>query len=210
MWINWDACAGAMRRLKISRCNWIVKHTEGMCGVGKWLLIWKDSDTDACPLCSDLEDARHVWQCPDNWAQNIRTKGLETLSTWLDKAQTDPGIKSIITTRLNQWFSHQPLAPITNLSHLIQEALHLQDDISWDNFFKGRVITDWEAIQVAYYSWCNSSKSGRRWTIALIQKLWDIAWDLWEHRISIIHDEANAMILHNMAEVDEKIQTQFL
>ena len=27
MRINWDACAGAMRHLKISRRNWIVKHT---------------------------------------------------------------------------------------------------------------------------------------------------------------------------------------
>jgi hypothetical protein len=57
MQINWDACEMAMRRLKISRRHWIVKHSEGMCGVGKWLLIWKDRDTDACPLCSAPEDA---------------------------------------------------------------------------------------------------------------------------------------------------------
>jgi hypothetical protein len=209
MRINWDACAGAMRRLKISRRNWIVKHTEGMCGVGKWLMIWKDSDSDACPLCSGPEDARHVWQCPDNRAQVIRNKGIATISTWMDTAQTDPGIKTAISSRLHDWLSLQPITPIPHLQPTILEALHLQDDIGWENFFEGCVAMEWEAIQDEYYSWCKSTKSGRRWTIALIQKLWDIAWDLWEHRIGIVHDTANAELLHNMAEVDNNIRTQF-
>jgi hypothetical protein len=66
MQINWEACETAMRSRKISGQNWIVKHTEGMCGAGKWLLIWKGKDMDACLLCLALEDARHIWKCPDH------------------------------------------------------------------------------------------------------------------------------------------------
>jgi hypothetical protein len=30
---------------------------------------------------------------------------------------------------------------------------------------------------------------GKRWAIALIQKLWDTAWDLWEQRNGILHEQ---------------------
>jgi hypothetical protein len=64
----------------------------------------------------------------------------------------------------------------------LQDALQAQDVIGWDNFFDGRLSIAWERIQESHYKWCQSRNSGRRWTIALIQKLWDVAWDLWEHR----------------------------
>lgn len=55
--VNWEACESAMQRLKISRRHWVAKHMEGMCGVGKWLLIWKERETDAWPRCGAIEDA---------------------------------------------------------------------------------------------------------------------------------------------------------
>ena len=210
MRINWDACEGAMRRLKIPRRNWIVKHTEGMCGVGKWLLIWKDKDTDACPLCSAPEDARHVWKCPDHRAQAVRTKGLHDLSTWMETAQTDPEIQSAIITNLTQCLNGQPPTPITETSQGVHAAIDIQNDIGWENFFEGCIAKEWEYTQIVYYEWCRSKKSGRRWTTALIQKLWDIAWDLWEYRNGIVHSSENAEILHNMAETNGAIRTQYL
>jgi hypothetical protein len=36
-----------------------------------------------------------------------------------------------------------------------------------------------------------STKSGRRWATALIQKMWDTAWDLWEHRNEALHQKEN-------------------
>jgi len=30
-------------------------------------------------------------------------------------------------------------------------------------------------------------KSSLQWTAALIQKLWDIAWDMWEHQNKALH-----------------------
>jgi hypothetical protein len=39
MRVNWEDCEAAMKRLKIAHRHWIRKHTKGMCGVGKWLVI---------------------------------------------------------------------------------------------------------------------------------------------------------------------------
>jgi hypothetical protein len=46
--------------------------------------------------------------------------------------------------------------------------------------------------------------------VSLIRKLWDISWDLWEHRIGIIHSKENETTLHNMALVDREIRQQFV
>jgi hypothetical protein len=32
-----------------------------------------------------------------------------------------------------------------------------------------------------FNTWCQSKKSSDRWTTALIQKPWEVNWDLWEH-----------------------------
>jgi hypothetical protein len=111
--------------------------------------------------------------------------------------------------RLGQLFSNQPFTPIPSLADDAQAALLTQDSIGWANFFEGCIAQEWEAIQEAYFHWCRSRKTGRRWTASLIQKLWDISWDLWEHRIGIVHDRKNEAILYNMTAVDQEIRTQF-
>jgi hypothetical protein len=181
-----------------------------MCGVGKWLMKWKERDTDACPRChSPAEDARHVWLCPAATTTPIRSAGMERLDQWMTSSLTSPDIRLVINTRLSQLFHRLPLSPIPNISDKVQEALGIQDEIGWENFFEGCLVQDWEAAQDAYYKWCRSRKSGRRWATSLIQKLWDVAWDLWEHRIGIVHAQANAAILYNMTLVDQEIRAHF-
>ena len=182
---------------------------EGMCGVGKWLLKWQDRDTNECPRCSAPEDACHVWQCLAVSTTPIRSRGMEHLDQWMQSSLTSPDIRLVINTRLSQLFQRQPITPIPSLSADTQAALAIQDDIGWENFFEGCIAQAWEEVQAAYYRWCRSRKSGRRWAVSLIQKLWDIAWDLWEHRIGIVHSAENAAILHNMAFVDQEIRNQF-
>jgi hypothetical protein len=47
--VNWDDCDQAMKWLKIHHQHWVAKHSEGMCGVGWWMLKWKEHDMDQCP-----------------------------------------------------------------------------------------------------------------------------------------------------------------
>mgnify|MGYP003519673277 CR=1 FL=1 len=209
MLVNWEACAVAMKRLKISRRHWIAKHSEGMCGVGKWLVIWQERETEDCPRCSEFEDARHVWLCQEVEAKCIRKEGISSISRWMEETQTAPEIRAVIKTRMSQWSDGRPMPPIQTNTAGLQDALHAQDAIGWDNFFEGCIAKEWEQVQDAHYKWCRSRKSGRRWTIALIQKLWDVAWDLWEHRNGIVHAKENAEALEGMAAIDDEIRSQF-
>jgi hypothetical protein len=128
----------------------------------------------------------------------------------METAQMDPEIQSAIITHLTQCLHSQPPTPLPVNSALVQAAIDIQNDIGWKNFFEGCVAKEWEHTQIIYYEWCRSKKSGYRWTTALIQKLWDVAWDLWEYHNGIIHSKENAEILHNMVETDGKIWTQYL
>ena len=40
-----------------------------------------------------------------------------------------------------------------------------------------------------YYKSVKSRRTGRRWTVELIKKLQDIAWDMWDHRNSVLHND---------------------
>lgn len=51
---------------------------------------------------------------------------------------------------------------------------------------------EWAIIQQRYYQLLKSRRTGIRWTIALIKMLWDVAWELWEHRNEVLHEKENA------------------
>jgi hypothetical protein len=103
MMINWEACETTMKHLKISHRYWIAKHTVGMCGVGKWLVLLQERENDEyCPQCLVFEDACHVWLCPAAEAQTICKEGISRISCWMEDAQTAPELQSVIHTRLTQ------------------------------------------------------------------------------------------------------------
>ena len=62
-----------------------------------------------------------------------------------------------------------------------------QEAIGWQAFFEGYLACDWAATQQTYYDWVGSRRTGRRWATEIIKKLWNIAWDLWEHRNGYVH-----------------------
>ena len=57
---------------------------------------------------------------------------------------------------------------------------------------EGRISTEWAALQLHYYQLLGSRRNGKRWAKALITKLFDVAWDQWEHRNGIAHAAATS------------------
>jgi hypothetical protein len=45
--------------------------------------------------------------------------------------------------------------------------------------------------------------------MAITKKMWDMAWDMWEHRNGIMHLTENKEALNNMDSVDADIWYQF-
>jgi hypothetical protein len=84
--------------------------------------------------------------------------------------------------------------------------LDLQDTIGARQFFEGWVHLEWESLQAQYYKEIKSRRSSKRWTIALITKLWDIAWDLWDFRNAVFHHQHNLSLQEDTSALDDKVR----
>jgi hypothetical protein len=62
------------------------------------------------------------------------------------------------------------------MEHDLQELQDAQDDIGWDKFMFGNISVLWQEIQAQYFREIGKQNSGLRWTSALIQKIWQVAW----------------------------------
>jgi hypothetical protein len=81
-----------------------------------------------------------------------------------------------------------------------------QDVLGWRNMLEGFLVLTWQDTQRIYFSHIGSARSPKRWTIALIQKLWEVAWNMWEHRNGILHDKEQSIILQSLHDM---IRTEF-
>lgn len=89
----------------------------------------------------------------------------------MSSVSTDPDIQEVILHHLKGWrcgnTASMDYAP--DLKDLIYE----QNLIGWQKFFEGWISSGWEEAQHAYYSLLHSHRTGHRWTICLIKKLFE-------------------------------------
>ena len=72
---------------------------------------------------------------------------------------------------------------------------------------EGTPAIGWCEVQQSYYEWLGVKKTGLRWLSSLIQKLWDVAWDQWNHRNGILHDN-DENLLSKLQDLQIKEQYQ--
>ena len=201
--VDWEALSSAMKKVPQTRRIWIAKHAAGFCAVGKMMSRFNSEISPQCPRCSEpVETAQHVWACQDPGAVAQWEKSLERLDYWMRDHNTAPSIRTDILAHLRAWKqgARDGVGPSASIT---LPALLEQDEIGWDAFLEGRVSNQWIGIQQRYLLSIKSMASSSRWLAALITKLWDVAWDQWEHRNGIVHQGAEATALkHLQQEID--------
>jgi hypothetical protein len=81
-----------------------------------------------------------------------------------------------------------------------------QDILGWDEFVYGCHDLGWHEVQEQYLLALESRKTGKWWLSALIWKVWQIAWDMWEHQNNIIHKAEEGTLSMHLA---NQIRKQF-
>jgi hypothetical protein len=132
---------------------------------------------------------------------------MYSLKGTLHNIDTDPELITIIISYLNTWRDGSLLQPIP--AHKYRRLLELQDTIGARQFFEGWLHVEWEHIQTQYYTDTKSRCSGKRWTIALINNLWEVAWDLWDFRNAVFHHQINQFLQADIEILDAKIRDLF-
>jgi hypothetical protein len=66
----------------------------------------------------------------------------------------------------------------------------------------------WQEIQAQYFRQIGKQNSGLRWTRALIQKIWQVAWDQREHRNVILHNSENLVTQAYSVMIASRVQME--
>jgi len=113
-------------------------------------------------------------------------------------------IRTTIITNLEQWANddttqNNPDNPFTTA----------QSHIGWDRMLDGWLTRGWHDHQEKLWKHAKSRKSSLWWTSALIQKLWDVSWDMWDHRNKELFagTEIQQQITHSL--VDDRIKALY-
>ena len=150
-------------------------------------------------------------ECKGTGADATFALAVQKLETDMTAIDTAPHIVTAIIRRIQQWRKYGDRALPRFKDHDqwgTQHAVREQDLIGWYQFLLGRVGRKWSDAQQRYIDSLYKRNTGRRWTISLIQKALDVAWDMWEQRNDIkhntLHPRAAAAVL------DIKVQLQML
>jgi hypothetical protein len=178
-----------MKALPFGKKRWLVKHLSGWCATGRNMKRRKEWKHDKCPIClQPNETIGHIMSCPDIRARLHRAQAIDNLIITLKKIKTDPAIISAIHSRL---LHRQPTRRYTPSGQpsAVDKAFQDQDLIGWDQFRRGRVSKKWEDAQELWLVAVSTKwkRSSALWLQRLLVAIWDMSFEVWEHRNSILH-----------------------
>jgi hypothetical protein len=161
------------------------------------MVQWKMRESAACPRCGEEEDSKHVWTCHSPDARWMRIQHILKLEVWLEENETQPEIRRELINGLKAWSVGTVRRTFHQMPDHIRQVLAYQDAIGWTNLFEGCFDNRCMEAQALYYRAIGSQRSGLRWTVAVVKKLWDVAWDLWEQRNGFLHRAKYEATLHD-------------
>jgi hypothetical protein len=180
--VDWTAIEKAMLTQTVSRRHWISKHASNNCGTNVTLVKRRQQQSEACTRCGERETAIHVWTCHHAGAEAIWDKFLQSLGLWLHST-TSTTISQLLVNSLREWRSGELATTDTSRDNILRS----QDEVGWDHVLEGCLNNLWRHAHQNHLNTIECNKSSLKWTVLLLQQLWSVAWELWEHRNHMEH-----------------------
>ena len=194
-----------MKALQPSRRRWISKHASSQCGVGQTLVKWKYQDDDRCPRCNASESTTHVLRCTAKGANDVWNESISTLTEYLRKSDTHPGLQEALLTSLHRW-RHGAFTFANFAESAVNDVISSQSSIGWKNLLEGLLSKSWRQLQQRHYLREGSRKSSKRWARGLFVQLHHLAWKQWKHRNDVKHESDRSRYLRMERRLDLEIQ----
>ena len=182
--IDWSMIGLAASRMSHLRTAFVTKFVANHGATASRLFQREQVASPECPRgCgATKEDSRHVLKCPrgnETW-----DKLAKILISWGRKNDMEPKLMKALVMGVTHW--RQGIKTkgsiISRLGREVNAAYGDQSRIGWACVLEGRLSTQWLGIQTRYLQTIGSRASPRRLIAALITKLYDVAWDLWQLR----------------------------
>ena len=207
--IDWESAGAALQQCTSTKLVYVLKTITGHSAVGKNMKRRKVRQHSECPRCgASNEDEVHVIRCKHQAAIQLWHQQMKSLTQWLRSNQTDERITYTIITNLRRWGAEDPP------EHSTAPRLHLlchqaQTSIGWDAFMQGKLSLEWADQQTLYFQSLGLRRTGKRWVIELIKKLWNVSWTMWDHRNNVLHSNDSHAVLGSL-ELRQQIEREFL
>jgi hypothetical protein len=174
------------------------------------LQLWKYQAHSSCPRCgAEKENTEHVIKCTNTSASTMWTSAIQTLRKWMEDNDGQPDMIEIICARLDVWRSNTPLQlPQTAIPQVVMDAMMEQDSIGWNNFVSGFISKKWVVIQQAYLSDIGSMRSPILWISRFQKRIWEIPWQLWQHRNEFLHNDGKTIHFKEAAAINNEIRKE--
>ena len=168
---------------------------------------WKQQKSSKCPRCeNETEDELHVWQCQGEGVEGKWKESIQKLHLWLLRSRSQPNLAAVICDRLSAWRSNSaPTVPVSYFLGL-RATVQAQDEVGWRSFLEGFPVKGWAEVQQRYFEFIKSKRTGKRWLVAVIKKVWEVAWDIWDHRNNVVHGKDAKTIANQLR---QEIEEQF-
>jgi hypothetical protein len=147
-----------------------LKNYLWFCATGIMMKRCRERDSDVCPRCGLTETMQHIWKCTHEM-EDLWKSSMEVVHNWLILNNTHPEMTRVIIESLTRWRTAESSTVTTHIPWL-QELINKQTACGWHDFFEGLLLKDWRHVMLNHLKKVCSKKSSKRWTIALIRKLW--------------------------------------
>jgi hypothetical protein len=140
MEVNWPAIQDAAATSTLEGRTFITKHASGMCGVGKFMVRWKQRESTACPRCGEFEDSAHVWWCHGGDTDQVWLRSLARVKDWMTQQDTDPDLADLLLSLLQSWRDDTPLN--VQIPYSLQLLVDRQLELGGQAILEGRLPLD--------------------------------------------------------------------
>ena len=193
------------QRIPKHQQQWLAKFNTGFCGVGRMLKLYKFQQHDHCPICNTNDETTiHVLQCRHQKVVSKLSQETHNFHKWLSTQLIDTEMKNLILNSF-KCVQHNNSSTLTPINNILQEAIKEQNEIGWFNFIQGFWSKQWRECQKQYLTLQQSAKSPMLILSKTQRKIWMIAWNMWLHRNSILHEENHSIHPNEVKSLDEVI-----
>ena len=200
--IDWNLIRIAFKSLPDYKKIWAMKHSHGTCGVGYWLVRWKQTTSSKCPRCGEVnESALHVWKCKKATVWN---RVMELWKTWLRKYNCPSQDILIFIQEWANWKYANGDQDMTLASNTLRNAILDQRRIGWDNLSRGYLSNDWSHWLSSWHSTNYDAHPS-----SFLKMIWNGGRDLWQDRNDEAHEGGKQVSKQKEKEIASIIRREY-
>ena len=167
------------------------------------------SQLHCCPNCGrQQKDANNLTWCYNPGRMQLYDHSTTEINTWLGSHHTHPDLHDLLRLYIQGCSSRQITYYCRPHSQLYQLALS-QSEISWDNFFMGRIfkhIWNWQESYLCTQQTCLCATSWLKGFISSLHYLCHLQWIY--QNITIHHHTNGTLKLKECKDVSREIKHQ--